>query len=41
MGKSRILIVEDDNSSRKLLKDYLTAKSCDVLESEEGEKKES
>ncbi len=37
MGKSRILIVEDDSSSRKLLRDYLTAKGYDVLEAGEGE----
>jgi CheY-like chemotaxis protein len=37
MGKSRILIVEDDSSSRKLLRDYLSAKGYDVLEAGEGE----
>jgi CheY-like chemotaxis protein len=37
MANEMILLVEDDSKSRKLVRDLLTFKGCEIIEAETGE----
>ena len=39
MDKLKILVVDDEQRMRKLVKDFLTKKNYDVIEAGDGEKR--